>query len=83
MVNYNSDPNDPHFGTTLGTYLLVYRFIGAGWAIQHTRDMTIEALRKIDRLLEADRTRHQKIAGRRRFEKPTVSVRDENGRKIR
>lgn len=50
MTNYNVSPDDPNFGTTLGCYMLLYRFIGAGWAIQHSRDMNIETLRKLDKI---------------------------------
>lgn len=50
MTNYNAFPDDPNFGTTLGTYMLVYRFIGAGWAIEHTRDMVIDLHDKMDRI---------------------------------
>lgn len=80
--NYNASPDDPNFGTTLGTYLLLYRFIGAGWAIQHTRDMMIDLHYKIDSLANP-RIRHRKIAGRRSFERPMGVTRNANGSKVR
>jgi hypothetical protein len=83
VTNYNASPNDPDFGTVLGTYMLVYRFIGAGWAIEHTRDMVIDLHYKMDTLMNP-RIKHKKIAGRRRLERSHSETRHiGSGAKVR
>ena len=82
MSNFNVSADDPNFGTTLGTYMLMYKFFGTGWTINHTRDMVIELNNKVDSLLNP-RVGQRKIAGRRRYERSDTETRWTTGSKVR